>query len=188
MCANKTPEPEYTVLQSDQSIEIRQYPLLIVAQVTKTGERYPALNAGFRQLADYIFGYNQSRRKIAMTAPVMQQGMQITMAAPVTQQISNGDWLVRFVMPTEFDLSSLPKPNDEAVKLLVVPARKYMVIRFSGANTDKNIQAHLQTLLNYILKKRLKTIGTPIMAFYNPPWILPFLRRNEIMIELADAD
>lgn len=183
--AYRVAKPDYIILKSDKNIEIRQYPALIVAQVIMEGERYFAINAGFRLLADYIFGNNRPKQKIAMTAPVMQQGVNIRMTVPVTQQMISDRWVVRFVMPADFSMETLPKPNNEMISLLTISPGQYVVIRFSGSNTDKNLRAHQQTLFNYIVKNKLAAVGNPIMAFYNPPWILPFLRRNEIMIALT---
>ena len=182
----KTPEPTYTVVKASGNIEIRDYPEILSAEVTIQGERYKAINTGFRVLADYIFGNNSTKAQIAMTAPVIQQGTKINMTAPVIQQQAGDGWSVRFVMPANYTKESLPTPNNQEVAIITVPATKYVVIRFSGRNTDINIQDHLALLLKYIEKNNLKTTGTPVMAFYNPPWILPFLRRNEIFLELRD--
>lgn len=180
----QTPEPKYTVIKSSGNIEIRKYPALLAAEVTMQGERYQAINNGFRVLADFIFGNNSKNTKIAMTAPVIQQGTKIAMTAPVIQQQAGDGWLVRFVMPDTYTKDTLPTPNNKEVMIITVPATEYIVIRFSGRNTDRNIQDHLALLLKYAQDNHLTTIGTPVMAFYNPPWILPFLRRNEILIEL----
>lgn len=84
-------EPKYTVISSEANMEIREYAPILVAQVTVTGEREPAISAGFRLLADYIFGNNEGSQKIKMTAPVVQQeGEKIAMTAPVIQQESPG--------------------------------------------------------------------------------------------------
>lgn len=180
----KTPEPTYKVVKASGNIEIRDYPTLLAAEVTMQGERYVAINNGFRVLADFIFGNNSAKTKIAMTAPVIQQGTKIAMTAPVIQQQAGDGWAVRFVMPSNYTKDTLPKPNNEEVTIITVPATQYAVIRFSGRNTDSNIQDHLKLLMSYVQENHLKTIGTPVMAFYNPPWILPFLRRNEIFLEI----
>lgn len=180
----KTPEPKYTIVKAEGSIQIRNYPELLVAEVNVQGERYLAINNGFRILADFIFGNNAGNQKIAMTAPVIQQGAKIAMTAPVIQQQAGDGWVVRFVMPDSYTKNTLPKPNNSEIKIFSIPATEYAAITFSGRNTDSNIQDHLQVLLNYINEHHLKAVGNPIMAFYNPPWIMPFLRRNEIMLEL----
>jgi effector-binding domain-containing protein len=180
----KTPEPKYTIVKAEGPIQIRSYPEILVAEVSVQGERYVAINNGFRILADFIFGNNSGKQKITMTAPVIQQGAKIAMTAPVIQQQAGDGWVVRFVMPDTYTKDTLPKPNNPDIAIITVPATEYAAVTFSGRNTDSNIQDHLQILLNYINEHHLKAVGNPIMAFYNPPWIMPFLRRNEIMLEL----
>jgi effector-binding domain-containing protein len=122
-----------------------------------------------------------------MTAPVMQQpGEKIAMTAPVIQQATDhsGHWKVSFVMPAGYTLETLPLPNNSQVEALSIPAKRYAVIRFSGLTGEENLQKHLEELVKYARKINLHTLGEPIFAFYNPPWTLPFLRRNEIMIEV----
>ncbi len=180
-------QPKYNVLESDGNLEVREYNPTIVAEVEVHGERMKALNQGFRLIADYIFGNNLSSKKVAMTAPVTQEtGEKIAMTAPVTQDGKGDSWKVRFVMPSGYTLDSLPKPKNHEVRLLEVPARKTVVIRFSGFNTNKNINSHREKLLKYIADHRLSVVCAPTTAFYNPPWTLPFLRRNEIMFELSN--
>lgn len=180
-------EPEYKVLESSGDIEVRQYEPTIVAQVLVEGARKEAISKGFRMLADFIFGNNKDDKEIAMTAPVTQQeGKKIAMTAPVTQQKGEDKyWRVRFVMPVEYTLETLPKPIDEKIEILSIPGQTFAVIRFSGSSTEENLKEHLQDLQTYLAQNKLEPIGDPIYAFYNPPWTLPFLRRNEIMIELS---
>lgn len=184
--AYKVDEPNYKIVTAQGSIEVREYPPVIVAEVAMQGKRYEAINAGFKVLADFIFGNNKGSQKIAMTAPVMQQGAKINMTAPVMQQQGGDGWLVRFVMPAEYTMATLPKPNNEDVVITRIPARKYVVIRFSGRNTDANLENHLKELQEYVKANKLKVNPTPIMAFYNPPWILPIFRRNEIMLQVKN--
>lgn len=180
-------EPKYKVISSEENTEIREYAPILVAQVSVTGERKNAISAGFRILADYIFGNNEGRQKSAMTAPVEQQeGEKISMTAPVIQQefSDNLHWNVRFVMPSEYTQDTLPHPKNNQIKILSIPATRYAVIRFSGLAKQSVLQKNVDVLLQYIRSKKLHGTGKPIYAFYNPPWTLPFLRRNEIMIEL----
>jgi hypothetical protein len=95
-------EPAFRTVLSDGGFEVRDYPGLIVAEVTVTGERKEAANKGFRLLAGYIFGGNKRRQSIAMTAPVAQAPVheKIAMTAPVTQIQQGGTWIVRFTMPS----------------------------------------------------------------------------------------
>lgn len=88
-------------------------------------------------------------------------------------------------MPKKYSLESLPKPNSKDVILIPLPARRFAVIRFSNLADDENIKQHTDELKASILAEKLKSIGEPILACYNPPWTLPFLRRNEVMIEIG---
>lgn len=189
----KTPEPNWTSIRKDGDIEIRTYDPMIVAEVTTKGERYDAINAGFRVLAGYIFGGNQGENKLAMTAPVIQQpqqddGQKLEMTAPVIQQSTNAknEWKVGFVMPAEYTLDSLPIPNDRRIKFVTMPSQQKAVIRFTGLNTDKNLEEHQSELVNWMAKNNLKSMGQPVYAFYNPPWTPFFMRRNEIMFDIAE--
>jgi DNA gyrase inhibitor GyrI len=188
----KSPEPSWHSVRQDGDMEIRDYDPMIVAEVTTTGERYAAINAGFRILAGYIFGGNTAQTKIAMTAPVTQESTgakseKIAMTAPVTQEASENqnEWKVRFVMPPEYTLASLPVPNDNRIKFLEIPAYRTAVIQFSGFNTDSNLSEHQKILMDWLAKNNITPIGKPIYAFYNPPWTLPFFKRNEVMVKIS---
>lgn len=163
-------QPEYKVVKSDGDVEIRDYPALILAEVQVSGERKPAIQDGFKILANYIF--ENDTQKIAMTAPV-------------TQKREKNGWKIAFIMPKQYSLETLPKPNSPDVVLVPTPARRFAVIRFSGLADDEMVKAHTDQLKAYIAKEHLKPIQGPILAFYNPPWTLPFLRRNEVMVEIS---
>lgn len=179
--------PAYDVVASHDSIDLREYAPMIIAQTRAEGEREEAIGDGFRVLADYIFGNNTTKADIAMTAPVQQSaaGEEIAMTAPVQQQSQGEAWQVQFVMPSDYTLETLPKPNDERVTLRQVPARRFVAITFSGLNSDENIARHEAQLQDFMARHDLQAQGAPVYAFYNPPWTLPFLRRNEVMIEVA---
>lgn len=181
-------QAKYTVVEHSDVIEIRDYEPMIVAEVEVPGAREEAIRQGFRMIADYIFGNNISSQKVAMTAPVIQQSSQkIAMTPPVTQQSgSDGDnvWKVRFVMPSEYTLEKLPKPKDASIRLREVEPKRYAVIRFSGSPSLEHLSDEQSKLDAFISQRTLKPLSSPIYAFFNPPWTLPLLRRNEIMIEI----
>jgi DNA gyrase inhibitor GyrI len=164
-------QPDYKLVTSKENIEIRDYPPMILAEVEVSGEKKQAISEGFKILADYIFGNNTSNKKMEMTAPVLQE-----------QHMDK--WKVRFVMPKKYSFETLPKPNSKDVILIPLPARRFAVIRFSGLADNENIKLHTDKLKAYIVAEKLKPIGGTVLAFYNPPWTLPFLRRNEVMIEV----
>lgn len=179
-------QAKYTVIESHNSIEIRDYAPKIIAQTEISGERKEAINKGFRVVADYIFGNNTSAQKVAMTAPVIQQESEkIAMTAPVMQSGGDNTWSVAFVMPDEYTIETLPKPNNNLVKLIEVPGKRFAVIRFTGLAGEESLKARTDELNAYIKSQNLHPISTPAYAFYNPPWTLPFMRRNEVMIEIS---
>ena len=179
-------QPDYKLVTSEENIEIRDYPPMILAEVEVSGERKQAIREGFKILADYIFGNNTSNKKMEMTAPVTNQlSEKMAMTAPVMQEQRMDKWKIRFVMPKKYSFETLPKPNSKDVILVPLPARRFAVIRFSGLANDENIKQHTQELEAYILAQTLKPIGGPLLAFYNPPWTIPFLRHNEVMIQIG---
>jgi len=180
---SRVEKPRYHVIESRGRIEVRGYGPMIVAETQVSGIRKDAIQQGFRRIAAYIFGSNTSTQKIAMTAPVIQQQTDppCDSADPVDRQV----WTVRFVMPETYTLETLPAPKDSKVKLLSLGARRYVVIRFSGSSNDENIRQHLAILQKHVDEQDVSILGHPVMAFYNPPWTLPFLRRNEIWLEIA---
>lgn len=177
--------PNYQVIRTEESIEIRRYDPMIIAEVETEGAREDAIGDGFRLLADYIFGNNMAQQDIAMTAPVQQQANQkIAMTAPVQQQSSSSSWKVSFVMPSKFSMENLPRPNNDQVILRSIPSKEFAVIRFSGTNSNENVKKHEERLMKYIAANDIRITGSPKYAFYNPPWTLPPMRRNEVMIEI----
>lgn len=184
--ASNVEQAKYEVVESHGAVEIRDYAPMIVAEAEVSGERKEAINQGFRIIADYIFGNNSPKQNVAMTAPVIQQPAEkIAMTAPVTQQGDGNSWKVRFVMPAGYTMDTLPKPNNDAVKLEKVPGKRFAVIRFSGMTGEESLKEHTDELNAFIRGKNLNALSQPTYAFFNPPWTLPFLKRNEVMVEIA---
>jgi hypothetical protein len=182
--------PRYDVVLKEGNKEIRHYDPYVVAKTTVTGEFKEAQSAGFRILANYIFGDNQKRQEIEMTAPVVQkpggESEKLPMTAPVTQRPGEEGWVMTFIMPPDYKIEDLPVPNDERVSFEAVPARYAASIRYtwlgSKARNDRKaieLQAWLAGLEGF------EPISSPMYAGYDPPWTLPFLRRNEILIDLS---
>jgi len=94
---------------------------------------------------------------------------------------------VRFIMPSSYSMETLPKPSNPTVELKEVPAKRFVVIRFAGLGGDENLKHHTNELNDFIMAKNLTPQSPPTYAFYNPPWTLPFLRRNEVLIEISAA-
>jgi SOUL heme-binding protein len=183
-----TKEPPFTVISEDGNFQIRDYSSLVAADVTVDGSRDEASREGFRRLAGYIFGGNKSKSKIAMTAPVVQStagSEKIAMTAPVLQWQSGTKWVVRFIMPEGSRLDGMPVPDDARVKLVETGPKRFAVVRFAGLANEPDVAKHTADLLDFVAANDLESLGPPQLARYNPPWTLWFLRRNEVMLELA---
>lgn len=178
-------QPDYKLVKSEENIEIRDYPSMILAEVETSGERKEAIREGFKLLADYIFGNNIPSVQIDVHKPApLEYKEKIAMMAPVLQERHKDKWKVRFVMPKKYTLETLPKPIDKKILLKLLPASRFAAIRFSGILNDKKMHQHAQELQAYLLANNLQACGGIILAFYDPPWTLPLLRRNEILIEI----
>ncbi len=177
-------EPSFTVIEEHDGYEIRQYDSYIVAETEVTGSFDAALQAGFRNIADYIFGNNTTKTSIAMTAPVLEQKSEkIAMTVPViASDPTAAERTVAFVLPSKYTLETLPTPNNEAVKLREVPAYKAAVSRFTGYATEKRIAAKKEELVTMLTEASITMLDTPQVAQYNPPLSFPFTRRNEIIV------
>ena len=184
-------EPTYTVVQKTEVFEVRQYATYLVAEVVVPGPASEAGSQGFRLLGGYIFGKNKGERKLEMTAPVMQSALppappvKLEMTAPVTQTAVAGGFLVQFVMPKPYTLATLPEPLDAQVKLREVPGSRIAVIRFSGSWSQSIYEEQLQILRSALVTAGMATTGEPVSSRYNSPFSLPFLRRNEIWLNLV---
>ena len=162
-------EPVYQVEKAweAEQIEIRAYAPRIMA-VTGMNEDS---DSGFRVLAGYIFGGNAEEEKIAMTAPVQQ-----TMA---------GEKEMAFMMPAEYALKDLPQPEDQRVSFREAPAYTAAVIQFSGWASAEKADENWQQLQRFLIAEGIDITGEPTLNQYNPPWTLPFMRRNEIIVPVA---
>ena len=203
-----TEEPAFELLAKDGKdgeLQLRRYGAVIVAETLVEGDRDAASTKGFKLIADYIFGNNQAvgsaakpSEKIAMTAPVVaepvQQSQKIAMTAPVTAEPVGGaaqaslteatQWRIHFVMPSEYTLDTLPRPNNAAVQLRQLPPTVFAVVSYSGLNTQAQVQQKTEELQRWIASRNLQPLGAPQLARYDPPWTLPMWRRNEVQIQV----
>jgi len=162
-------EPEYEVLAKTSAYEVRGYEPYVVAEVDVQGES--ADSQGFRTLAGYIFGDNQSSQKMAMTAPVESR------EADANDAITYG-----FVMESKYTLDTLPSPNNERIRVREKPARIVAVRRFSGRWSEKNIAGHERELLESLVSDNVEVVGAVELARYNGPFTPWFMRRNELIV------
>jgi len=181
--------PEYKVLVKAGNREIRQYQPYIVAKTTVPGNFEDAQRMAFRILAGYIFGANEKKQKIAMTGPVVQkttpESEKIAMTGPVVQRPGAEGWVMTFMMPSAYTLQNLPEPKDKRVRFEIIPSKYLAAIRYSWSGKKSRNDKKARELQDWLAgMKEYKAVSSPMYAGYNPPWTLPFLRRNEMLIEV----
>lgn len=176
----------YRVIKSDnqQKIALRHYERLVLVSAPMRGGMDESKNGAFYKLFDYISGKNTERSKIAMTAPVFldNTGVEIPMTAPVFMQDTAEQSTMSFVLPASLTLDTAPLPQDPGVKLHEMTDYTAAVITFSGVLERDNIEKHKMLLQTWIESKGYKITGPYKAAGYNPPFTIPALRRNEVLI------
>lgn len=177
-------QASYQVRRRLGKVEVREYGPMVVARVRDRGD------SAFYHLFRFISGDNRQRSKVAMTAPVIQErqagragprGEEIAMTAPV---IGEGDFM-SFVMPEGYTLGTTPEPLDPLVTIEEVPARHLAVLRFSGRWTAAAFERRSRQLLDALLEAGIEPQGDVLTMVYNPPFTPPFLRRNEVAVEVS---
>jgi hypothetical protein len=178
----ETPEPASTVIGHVGPVEIRRYAPTVAAETTVAGTELYARSVGFQRLFNYITGSNTGGGKIAMTAPVAQTPAEtIAMTAPVAQtQTPAAAWTVSFFLPPKLTAETAPKPLDRRVVIVPVPPHIMAVLRFSGQATPYSVQGEARRLDAILAGSAWRPDGPLVAWFYDPPWTLPPLRRNEV--------
>lgn len=184
-----TEQQSYDVIDEIRAnIEIRQYPTRVVAETkVDISKSDNPRGEAFRIIAAYIFGANKGNQKIDMTAPVevAMPNVTIPMTAPVEVNASDNVLTMRFFMPASYSRSDLPTPSDPRVKLFELEPMTAAVLRFSGSTSEEAVSARTAELINAIQKTKWRASGAATAFFYNPPWTLPFLRRNEVAFSVS---
>jgi len=182
-----TEEPRFEVLERRGEVEIRRYaPRLAAATTVAAPSEDAARSEGFRRLAGYIFGGNHGRTKIAMTAPVAQASERIAMTVPVGQEAAGeAGWTIRFFMPASLTREALPEPADARVSIVEVPGATMAVLRYTGVPSAAAAGAQRAALLAALRDGPWQPAGAMEDWFYDPPWTLPPLRRNEAAVPVT---
>ena len=169
-------QAEYKVIKKTEDYEIREYSPHIIAEVTLQDNYDKPQNEGFRIIAEYIFGNNKVNTSIAMTAPVM-----------IKNDFKNENMknnIVSFFMPKSYNIDTLPKPNDNRIKIIPVPAKRYLVSSFSWYRSENKIKNEQDNLRKYAERDNIKINDDFIYAGYNAPWTPPWMTRNEVLVQL----
>ncbi|MBK7212998.1 MAG: heme-binding protein [Bacteroidales bacterium] len=171
MPSTKTEEQKYTVILQEKDFEIRFYPSATIATIKSNAKTYKELaNPGFRKLAGYIFGGNESSTSISMTAPVHMD---------INDSVSS----MSFVMPSSYTEENLPKPNDPNVLIQKTADEYVAVIKFGGFASDRKLKSYSEKLYTILESKGITSYGHTRYLGYNPPFQL-FNRRNEIIVSV----
>lgn len=186
--AHALEEPAFHIIEKQGKFEIRQYESYIVAETVVDGNFKQAGNEGFRRIFKYISGKNQTRKSISMTAPVniKQTSEKIPMTAPVNLQKADGSWIITFFMPSDYSMDTLPEPEDSKVVIKEIQAKKVAALRYSGTWSRNRYEKKKTMLLEWMKDNKLSPAGEPVLARYNSPFSLWFLRRNEVLIPIED--
>jgi hypothetical protein len=178
-------EPAWSVVERVGPVEIREYAASIVAETIVSGDELDARAIGFRRLSAYISGQNETRSTIGMTAPVAQSRTRPGVAAPASAWRDTAEkWTIRFFMPRDSRIATLPAPRDPVIRLISVPHRIMAVLRFSGSTEPEAVAAKREALQTRLAAGRWQAESIAAAWFYDPPWTLPFRRRNEIAVSV----
>jgi hypothetical protein len=185
-------QPSYTVLDSiEETVEIRRYESRVAAETTvQAGSAEAGREQAFRRLFDYISGANQGQSKIAMTAPVEvdAEARKIAMTVPVeTAAGDDGRYTMRFFLPSDYTSATAPEPTDRTVRIIELRENTVAVRRFSGSRAPEQLDRRTTELLSTLASSAWRPAGNPSSLFYDPPWTLPFLRRNEVAIPVKQT-
>ena len=157
-----TERPTYRVVERlSPQAEVRQY-----GEQTWISTSYISDNSAFRVLASYIFGGNKVGARVAMTAPVITSDS------------------MAFILPSGITRANAPTPDGQAIEFTTVPARKVVALRFSWLTTEARVEAKTAELRDIVRQNGIETREAPYLMRYNDPWTPPFLRRNEVAIEV----
>lgn len=180
----------YTVIDHiGETTEVRRYPPQVVAEaIVEAPDESSGRSKAFRALFDYISGANRSQAKISMTAPVetAKRSETIAMTVPVeTASQAAGRYAMRFFLPAGYDLQTAPQPTDPRVHIVELPERTLAVLRFTGARDAQNVARHLTDIDAIVRGSQWRAAGEPTTMFYDPPWTIPFFRRNEVAVPVS---
>jgi len=164
-----TEKQAYRVAHTEKEFEIRYYPSAILATIHSQARAYRELAyPGFRQLAGYIFGGNETGAKIAMTSPVHMD---------INDSLSS----MSFVMPSSYKMEKLPAPDNTKLTLQKTGDEYVAALGFGGYATDKRIRQYSEKLREMLEERQIPYSGRFRYLGYNPPY--QFLgRKNEIIV------
>ncbi len=165
-------QPKFTIVEKSKGVEVRSYVPIRLASTKVSSQSEDFRSVAFERLAKYIFGANAKSQKIPMTTPVFQE--------------RTGDgWTMSFALPAEFLRHSAPPPEEQGIELTLAPARLVAVSRYSGTNTDEKMAAAEKALTKWLAGHPSYVAVSPVWwAQYDAPFVIPFFKQNEAMVQV----
>lgn len=190
-------KPEFQVLKKVGDVELRSYSELTIASVTLSGDFDSFRERAFRKLAGYLFGKNSAAKGIEISSVELGEEVkkvasepegeaeQMAMTAPVLQQETARGWVMSFVLPKKYTEATAPVPLDSAVKISTIPSRTVAVLQYSGNNTEEKMKEQLAKLRKWVSSDpAYSLVSEPFCAQYDAPFVIPFLKTNEVQAEV----
>jgi hypothetical protein len=178
----------YETVESFDGVERRRYPGVVLVETTAADE-----GTAFRRLARYLGGANEAGVEVPMTAPVATRddadrsgGVEVPMTAPVRSREAEGSVTMSFYLPASLDRTSAPLPTESGVRLVVEPPRTLAVRSFSWVATEGRVARERERLLATLATHGVEPTGEPFLMRYNAPWTPPFLRTNEVAVDVPE--
>ncbi|WOI53728.1 heme-binding protein [Parvularcula sp. LCG005] len=175
--------PAYTVVLNDGEFEVRDYPAMLVAEVTCEGERGSAETDGFKKLFAFIEGKQREGGEISMTTPVFHLPHYASITEPALDR--RGRTTVRFMMPSHFTRNTLPKPESDDIRIVEIAPARMASHQFTGVADDETVAKKTAALHAWLKGQGLTDAGQVQFAIYDPPFTPPPARRNEILVPLV---
>lgn len=186
-------EPEFQLMEKDENFEVRRYGRCLRAKITLTGMSFDEFRSrAFHSLAGYISGDNRRKRSVSTASPLLdgeraRSSETITMTSPILlQQSSDWHWTMFFILPDEYNLRNAPEPLDPEIQLEEIPSVDVAVHTYSGNNTPERIKLYQDELERWLLARpHLHPEGQYMIAQYDAPFVIPFMKKNEVHIRVS---
>ncbi|MBN2558696.1 MAG: heme-binding protein [Clostridia bacterium] len=161
--------PDYKVLVKDGDFEIREYMDFYIVEYDNDDD--PGIQRGFGTLFSYISSDNKENQKIRMTVPVIEEMVQDRKK-------------MAFVVPGKFG-DKIPEPNNRNLNVRKFNKGMFAAIRYSGFSNKQKEEGMKKKLSEWLVSRGYGELSNYMLAFYNAPFSLPMLRRNEILVRVA---
>lgn len=182
-------EPRYDLVVDEEHVQVRKYHSYSVAKLKiDSDEEDQSRESAYMRLLSYLLGKNSRSEKLAAMAPLFQEDVTARVNA-LLQLASNYDpakksFQVSVILPSHTSVEDAPLPLDTDIKIEKVRPHLTAVLKFSGFCGRRKRERLAKYLSLWMHDLGYSAKSAPRVAKYNPPFTLPFLRRNEIHIDV----